>query len=43
MDFVSDVLFDGRCSRAMTVVDAYTREALAIEIDQGVKASRSSM
>ena len=29
MDFVSDALFDGRRLRALTVVDAFTREALA--------------
>jgi len=31
MDFVSDELFDGRRFRALTVVDNYTRECLAIE------------
>lgn len=31
MDFVSDSLFDGRRLRALTVVDAFTREALAIK------------
>ena len=36
MDFVSDALFDGRRLRALTVVDAFTREALAIEVDQGI-------
>jgi putative transposase len=40
MDFVSDALFDGRRLRALTVVDAYTREALAIEVDQGIKGER---
>ena len=30
------VLFDGRRLRALTVVDAYTREALTIEVDQGI-------
>ena len=40
MDFVSDALFDGRRLRALTVVDAYTREALAIDVDQGIKANR---
>ena len=40
MDFVSDALFDGRRLRALTVVDAYTREALAIEVDQGIKGDR---
>ena len=37
MDFVSDALFDGRRLRALTVVDAYTREALVIEVDSGIK------
>lgn len=35
MDFVSDALFDGRRLRALTVVDAFTREALAIDVDRG--------
>jgi putative transposase len=30
MDFVADALFDGRRLRALTVVDNYTRESLAI-------------
>ncbi len=38
MDFVSDALFDGRRFRALTVVDAFTRECLAIEVDQAAKA-----
>lgn len=33
MDFVSD---------ALTVVDAHTREALAIDVDQGIKGGKSS-
>lgn len=37
IDFVSDALFDGRRLCALTVVDAYTRKALAIDIDQGIK------
>ncbi|PWB43133.1 MAG: IS3 family transposase [Rhodocyclales bacterium] len=37
MDFVSDALFDGRRLRALTVVDTYTRECLAIEIGQSLK------
>jgi putative transposase len=36
MDFVSDAPFDGRRLRALTVVDAFTREALAIDVDQGI-------
>ena len=37
MDFVSDALFDGRRLRALTVVDAFTREALAIDVDKGIR------
>ena len=40
MDFVSDALFDGRRLRALTVVDAYTREALASDVDQGIKGEQ---
>ena len=40
MDFVSGALFDGRRLRALTVVDAFTREALAIEVDQGIKGEQ---
>jgi putative transposase len=40
MDFVSDALFDGRRLRALTVIDAYTREALAIEVDQGIRGEQ---
>jgi putative transposase len=40
MDFVSDALFDGRRLRALPVVDAFTREALAIEVDQGIKGAQ---
>jgi putative transposase len=42
MDFLSNALFDGRRLRALTVVDAYTREALKIAVDQGSKANRLS-
>lgn len=37
MDFVSDALFDGRRLRALTIVDNYTRECLAIEVGQSLK------
>jgi len=37
MDFVADALFDGRRLRALTVVDNYTRESLAIDIGQSLK------
>ena len=40
MDFVSDALFDGRRLRALTVVDAYTREALLIEVDSGIRGEQ---
>ena len=40
MDFVSDALFDGWRLRALTVVDAFTREALAIDVDQGIKGEQ---
>ena len=37
MDFVADALFDGRTLRALTVVDNYTRESLAIDVGQSLK------
>jgi putative transposase len=37
LDFVSDQLADGRRFRALTVVDIYTRESLAIEAGPGLK------
>ena len=37
MDFVADALFDGRRLRALTVVDNYTRECLAIEVGPSLK------
>jgi putative transposase len=40
MDFVSNALFDGRRLRALTVVDAFTREAVAIDVDQGIKGEQ---
>jgi putative transposase len=40
MGFVSDALFDGRRLRALTVVDAFTREALAIDVAQGIKGEQ---
>ena len=36
MDFVSDALYDGRRLRALTVIDNYTRESLAIEVGKGI-------
>jgi len=40
MDFVSDALFNGKRFRALTVVDVFTRESLAIEVDQGLKGDQ---
>ena len=37
MDFVSDQLYDGRKLRALTLIDAYSRECLAIWVDQGIR------
>jgi putative transposase len=37
LDFVSDQLVDGRRFRALTVVDIYTRESLAIEVGPALK------
>jgi len=40
MDFVSDALYDGRRLRALTIVDNYTRECLAIEWIKGSAEDR---
>ncbi len=40
MDFVSDALFDGQRLRVLTIVDLFTREALAIDVDQGIKGEQ---
>jgi putative transposase len=37
MDFVSDQLFDGRKLRALTLIDAFSRECLAIWVDQRIR------
>jgi putative transposase len=37
MNFVSDALFDGRRFRALTIVDNFTRECLAIEVAQNLR------
>jgi len=37
MDFVTDNLFNGRRIRALTVVDNFSRECLAIHVGQGIK------
>jgi putative transposase len=38
MDFVSDSLFNGRRIRALTVVDNFSRECLAIHVGHSIKA-----
>jgi putative transposase len=35
MDFMSDALFNGRKIRLLTLIDEYSRECLAIEVDNG--------
>ena len=37
MDFVADQLADGRRFRALTILDVFTRESLAIEVGQRLK------
>lgn len=39
MDFVSDALFDGRRFRALTVVDNFSRQCLAIHVDASIRGS----
>jgi len=39
LDFVADQLTDGRRFRALTVVDVFTRESLAIELGQSLKGA----
>jgi len=40
MDFVTDTLFYGRRIRALAVIDLYTRESLAIEVDHSLSGLR---
>lgn len=40
MDFVADGLIGGRRLRCLTVVDDYTRECLAIEVDPSIPSAR---
>ena len=37
IDFVADQLQDGRRFRALTIVDVFTREGVAIEVGQSLK------
>ena len=39
MDFVADQLFDGRKFRALTLVDNFSRECLAIHVGQSLKGT----
>ena len=39
MDFVADQLFDGRKFRALTLVDNFSRECIAIQVGQSLKGS----
>ena len=39
---MSDALWDGRRFRTLNVIDDFTREALAVEIDLNLPASRAS-
>ncbi|RTL21010.1 MAG: hypothetical protein EKK50_03905 [Sphingomonadaceae bacterium] len=40
MDFVWAALFCGRRLRALTVIDAFAREALTIDVDQDIKGEQ---
>jgi putative transposase len=40
MDFVCDSLLGGRWLRALTIVENFTRESLAIPVAQGIKAEQ---
>jgi putative transposase len=40
MDFVHDYLTDGRRLRTLNIIDAFTRECLAIEVDTSLPAAR---
>lgn len=42
IDFMSDALWDGRRFRTFNVIDDFTREALAVEIDLNLPASHVS-
>jgi putative transposase len=39
MDFVSDALFDGRRIRALTLIDVFSRESLAITVGKSLKGN----
>ena len=37
MDFVSDQLYNGKRLKALTVLDTFSRESLAIYLDKSIK------
>ncbi|WP_175007319.1 hypothetical protein [Burkholderia lata] len=41
--FVADALFDGRRLRTLTIVDNYTREHLAIEVEGSLRGLNSTL
>jgi putative transposase len=40
MDFTLDTLADGRALRTLNIVDGYTRECLAVEVDRSLPGLR---
>ena len=40
MDFVHDQLADGRCFRVLNIIDDFTREAVATEVDTSLSGQR---
>ena len=40
MDFIHDKLWQGRCFRALTIIDDYSKEAPAIEVDTSLSGAR---
>ena len=40
MDFVADELFNGRRFRSLTIVDNFSRECLAIYVNQGIRGEQ---
>ncbi|SMQ93443.1 ISxcc1 transposase [Xanthomonas fragariae] len=40
IDLMSDTLWNGRCFRTFNIIDDFSREALAIEVDLNLPAAR---
>ncbi|RYE94239.1 MAG: IS3 family transposase, partial [Oxalobacteraceae bacterium] len=40
MDFIHDQLVDGRCFRVLNIIDDFTREAVAMEVDTSLSGRR---